>query len=382
MHGKASVLSAGLAGVCALASPTSDASAGSDTVAIAAVREALTFARIDSDPGPRAVLVRSYENGRVDSIDLSTAFGEPVVDPIDAFRKYGDAALQRIASEAPPAARLVVRADDLIVPVDLGNHHVAAGTNYPAHAGEAGVEEGPFLFAKLVTPTGPRANVSAGNALLDYEVELAWVTLDDVRDGSAPPRMGIILCNDYTDRDTLLGHIDVWNVVSGDGFTTGKSFPGYLPVGNLFVIPRDYRAFAATRELVLDVNGDVRQRSPVSAQAWGIDKLLAETWKWREKRWDHHGRQVGLLADENVLPARTMILSGTPAGTVFQDIGLAYKAKGLAAWLLRGWNESLPTHVIHAYTRDPDVRARYLQPGDRVTIRVAGLGVIDNTIIP
>jgi 2-keto-4-pentenoate hydratase/2-oxohepta-3-ene-1,7-dioic acid hydratase in catechol pathway len=189
--------------------------------------------------------------------------------------------------------------------------------------------------------------------------------------------MGVILCNDYTDREALLEHIEVWNVESGNGFTTGKSFPGYLPVGDLFVIPRDHRA-APPREITLGVNGTTRQRSLVSAQVWGIDELLVETWKRREQRWYHRGREVALLADGDVVPARTLILSGTPAGTVFQDIGPGHKAKGVASWILGGWNEPIANRVIDAYTGDPSVRALYLKPGDRVTIHADGLGVIDN----
>lgn len=372
----------GLAGACALAGPSMEAGASSDTVAISPPGEALTFARIGSDTDRRALLVLRYANGSVEAVDLSIALGKPVRDPIDAYRELGYAALLEIASSAAPTARVVVPATTLTTPVDLGSHHVAAGTNYPEHAGEAGVEDGPFLFAKLVTPTGPRDSVSVGGALLDYEVELAWVVLDDIRDGTAPAEMGVILCNDYTDRKTLLEHIDVWNVESGVGFTTGKSFPGYLPVGDLFVIPRDYRAFAATRELALEVNGVTRQRSLVAAQVWGIDELLAETWKRREQRWEHRGKDVALLADGDLLRSRTLILSGTPAGTVFQDIGAAHKAKGLASWILGGWNEPLANRVIDAYTGDPSVRARYLKPGDRATIHADGLGVIDNQIFP
>jgi 2-keto-4-pentenoate hydratase/2-oxohepta-3-ene-1,7-dioic acid hydratase in catechol pathway len=371
-----------LAAAYAIAGASIEAGGASDTVAIAPPREALTFARIGSDADLRALLVLRYENGSVEAVDLSVALDKPVRDPIEAYRELGYAPLLEIASSAAPAARVVVAAATLTMPVDLGSHHVAAGTNYPEHAGEAGVEDGPFLFAKLVIPTGPRASVSVGNALLDYEVELAWVALDDIRDGTVPAEMGVILCNDYTDRKTLLEHIDVWNVESGNGFTTGKSFPGYLPVGDLFVIPRDYRAFAAAREIALDVNGVTRQRSHVSAQVWAIDELLAETWKRREQRWEHRGGEVALLADGDVLRARTIILSGTPAGTAFQDIGLAHKAKGVASWILGGWNDPIANRVIDAYTGDPSVRALYLKPGDRVTIHADGLGVIDNQIIP
>jgi len=379
---KTTFLSAGLAGLCALGSPTHESSAANDTVEIVPASEALTFARTDSDSGPRALLVLRYQNGRVEGIDLTEALAEPIRDPIEAFREHGYENLSEIAAVGPAAARVLVPASELIVPVDLGSHHVAAGTNYPEHAGEAGVEEGPFLFTKLVSPTASRASVSVGGALLDYEVELAWVTVDDVHEGHPPAAMGVILCNDYTDRETLLRHIDVADVASGDGFTTGKGFPGYLPVGDLFVIPRDYRAFGAERELSLEVNGARRQRSTVSAQIWDIDELLRETWKRRHLRWEHRGARVGLLGDGEVLRARTLILSGTPAGTIFRDIGFKHKAQGVAAWIFGGWGTPIATHVIDAYVGAPDVRALYLQPGDRVTIRVDGLGVIDNKILP
>jgi 2,4-diketo-3-deoxy-L-fuconate hydrolase len=356
----------------------------SASVAIAPLDEALTFARVPTPDGTsRTLLVLRYAGGSVEGIDLSVALGRPVDDPIEAYRSEGYAALKALALRAEVVGRVVVPSDSLGIPIDLGRHHIAAGTNYPEHAGEAGVEDGPFLFAKLVEPTPPDAEVSAGNGLLDYEVELAWVTLEDVRDGKPPKEMGLILCNDYTDRDTLLHHVDVSDVASGKGFTTGKSFPGYLPVGDLFVIPRDYRAFAEARELRLSVNGELRQKSLVSAQVWGIDEMFAEAWKRRDQRWDHHGEQASLFADGDVVKSRTLLMSGTPAGTVFQNVGASHKVRGVAAWVFGGFRtSSVTTSVVDTYVADPAVRATYLQPGDRVTIRVDYLGTIDNQIVP
>jgi 2-keto-4-pentenoate hydratase/2-oxohepta-3-ene-1,7-dioic acid hydratase in catechol pathway len=354
----------------------------SASVAIAPLDEALTFARARSSDGTsRTLLVLRYAGGSVEGIDLSVALGRPVDDPIEAYRSEGYAALRALALRAEVVGRVVVPADTLGIPVDLGRHHIAAGTNYPEHAGEAGVEDGPFLFAKLVEPTAPDANVSAGKGLLDYEVELAWVTLEDVREGKPPKEMGLILSNDYTDRDTLLHHVDVADVASGKGFTTGKSFPGYLPVGDLFVIPRDYRAFADARELRLSVNGEPRQKSLVSAQVWGIDEIFAEAWKRRDQRWEHRGEQVSLFADGDIIKARTLLMSGTPAGTVFQNVGTSHKLRGVASWVLGGFRVPVATAVVHSYVADPAVRATYLQPGDRVTIRVDYLGTIDNEIV-
>ncbi len=353
-----------------------------NTVAIAHADQALTFARIESGAKRRVLLVLSYENGSIEAVDLSAVLGVEVEDPISVYRERGYAALRDVALQTPESARVTVAAQDLTIPVDLGSHHVAAGTNYPEHAGEAGVEDGPFLFAKLVPPTGPRATVPVGAALLDYEVELAWVALDPISEGTAPSEMGLILCNDYTDRQSLLRHVDAWDIASGKGFTTGKSFPGFLPVGDLFVIPRDHRAFAAARELRLYVNGELRQHSLVSAQVWDIDELLGQTWARRDRLWEHEGRQVSLFANGRTIEARALIMSGTPAGTIFRNIGLAHRLRGLAHWALGGFRQPLTQQVIESYLRDPHTRSRYLQPGDRVTIDVDYLGVIDNEIVP
>jgi len=352
------------------------------TVEIAPVAEALTFARVDTDGRRRVVLVERYQDDKVAAVDLSLVLARPIEDPIAVYRELGYTKLAEIVASAPTSARVVVDGTALALPLDLGTHHIAAGTNYPEHGSEAGVEDGPFLFAKLVAPTPSGAEVPVGQGLLDYEVELAWVTLDEIRDGKPPAAMGVMLCNDYTDRETLLHHLDPWNVASGKGFTTGKSFPGFLPVGDLFVIPRDYRAFGAARELELTVNGEPRQRSAVSAQIWDVDELFAEAWKRRDQHWEHRGGEVFLFADGGVIEPRTLILSGTPAGTVFQDVGLAHKLQGATSWVLGGFDRSVASHVVEAYVSDPAVRATYLKPGDVVTIRSDYLGTIRNRIVP
>ena len=351
-----------------------------DLVRIAAPTDALTFARVDVEGRQRTIAVNRFEAGVVHGLDLSLLFERPIEDPISLFLAEGyDGILARITS-APGTPIVSVPADRLTIPVDLGEHHIAAGTNYPEHAGEADVTEGPFLFPKVVRPTAAQTQVSAGDGLLDYEAELAFVTLQPIERGGVPSAIGVILCNDYTDRATLLRNVDVHDVTSGKGFTTGKSFPGYLPVGNLFVIPRDVRAFAAAIELRLWVNDAERQRSMVSAAVWNIDELIARTWDRSDVTWDHRGQHVRLIDDPRIIPERTLILSGTPAGTVFQGVGVRDKIAGLRDWLFGGWAMPLPAHVIEAYIRQASRRRAYLQPRDRVVVHVDFVGVIVNEI--
>jgi 2-keto-4-pentenoate hydratase/2-oxohepta-3-ene-1,7-dioic acid hydratase in catechol pathway len=352
------------------------------TIQIAELDEALTFARTGRDGVRRVLAVTRYQQGTVEAVDLGVALGRDVQSPIAIFLEQGYDRLRETVLGAAADARLTVPAADLVMPIDLRDHHIAVGTNFPEHAGEAGVDEGPFLFPKTVRPTGPYSPVSAGDGLFDYEVEVAWVTLEPLSADAAPAHMGVILCNDYTDRDTLLRHVDVWDIESGKGFTTGKSFPGFLPVGNLFIVPQDFRAFVAELELRLYVKGALRQRSAASEMVWDFDRIISDTFARRGVRWEHRDRQVSLLGESDVIADRTLVMSGTPHGTVFAGVGLRYQAKGLFAWLAGGWSDPLPSHVIDAYVEDARAAGAYVQPGDEVVIHVNRAGVIRNSVAP
>ena len=352
------------------------------TVAIGGLDEALTFARIGDGDARRVLAVRRWEGGTVEAVDLSKALGRAVADPISIFSELGHEALRERISSAPESARVAVPATELVAPVDLGGHHVAVGTNYPSHANEAHVVEGPFLFPKIVAPSGPRASVSAGKGLLDHEVELAFVLLGDLEPGKPTPPVGLVLANDFTDRETLLRHVDPWNPTSGKGFTTGKSVPGYLPVGALFVVPRDFRAFAAGLEMRLWVNDELRQEARIAEALWDFDRILAETRARRGVTWEHRGGRVALTDENGRLPARTLIVSGTPSGTIFRGVSLGTKLGGVARWIGNGFSRSLPSHVVDGYVADAHASGTYLKPGDRVAIHADRLGVLENTIVP
>ncbi len=351
-----------------------------DEVAIADPDVALTFARTDEGDEQRVIAVREYREGIVRGVDLSTALGRPVRDPLELVNELGYEGLLAVIAGAGPDALTSVSAERLVLPLDLRDHHVAAATNFPEHADDAGSER-PFLFAKLVAPTGPNAAVSVGEALLDYEVELAWVTLAPLGDGESPQQLGLVACNDFTDRDTLIRHIDAADIESGTGFSVGKSFPGFLPIGNLFIVPKDPRGFANELELRLYVNGELRQRSQASEMIWDLDEITRQTFAWKDHRWDHRGTPVGLLADGETIPERTLLLSGTPHGTVFAGLAAKHIVAGLGGWLASGFRGGVTDAVVAAYIADARAERAFLQPGDRVEIHVDRLGVLRNEVV-
>jgi len=351
-----------------------------DDVAIADPAEALTFARTQRDGVPHLLAVRGYRQGTIDAVDLSAVHGRPVAGVAALFREQGYDALARAIAGAAAEHLVSLPAAELVAPLDLGAAHVAAGTNYPEHAGEAGVQEGPFLFAKRVAPTRPDAPVSAGDGLLDYEVEVALVPLAPIRAGDEPAHVGLVLVNDYTDRATLLRHIDPLDVASGRGFTTGKSFPGYLPVGNLLVVPRDFRTFVPELQLELYVNGRLRQRERGGAMIWDPAELLRQTFARAGLRWQHRGAEVSLLGDGDALDEDMLLLTGTPHGTVFAGVSTAQKLRGAARWVLGGFRGSVGDGVVETYIDDARAAGIFLAPDDEVVVRVDRLGVIRNRV--
>jgi 2,4-didehydro-3-deoxy-L-rhamnonate hydrolase len=348
-------------------------------IELAPLDRALSFARIDRGAGPELFAVLRYGHDTVDAVPLTADDGTPVSDALRLFAELGyDGLRERIEQGIPQT----LETSALLQPLDLAAHHIAAGTNFTAHADESQVDGGPFLFPKLVMPTGPRAPVAATGRLLDYEVELCWVALQDLGPDDRPAHWGLLLCNDYTDRAALLRHLDPDDIGSGTGFATGKSFDGALPVGDLLVIPRDARAFAQNLLLRLYRNGELRQDAPYRLAIWEIDDILDQAWQRHDTTWAHAGAQVGLFAQRGVLPARTLILSGTPDGTVFQGISTMQKLRGAMRWIAGGFDGALTDAVIETYIADAQAQRSFLQPGETVLIRSDWLGSIENRIEP
>jgi 2-keto-4-pentenoate hydratase/2-oxohepta-3-ene-1,7-dioic acid hydratase in catechol pathway len=374
---------AGLLALAACGSESPPSEPPTRSVSVAALDEALTFARADLDGDIRLLAVREAQLDAVLAVDLTAALEGAPRDPIELLETldaldYDEIVALIQAGEQEHAVR--VRLDDLTLPVELTGQHVAAGTNFADHAEEATVEDGPFLFAKLVQPTPFRSSVAAGDALLDYEVELAFVCLQPTPLDQPLRRMGLILANDFTDRAALLRLVDPSDVTSGKGFTTGKSKPGYLPVGNLFVVPRDLRSFVSGIELRLWVGDELRQSAPMSYAIWDLDEILAQTSLASDRTWDHLGSPVRLPLDDSVLPARTLLLAGTPGGTVFAGVPKRTMVAGASRWLAGGWGQPLTARVVESYIKSQRKARSYLQPGDRVIIAVDRLGLIETTI--
>lgn len=345
-----------------------------DNLRIAERAEALTFARFLSAGEPHVLLVDSVRDGKVSGIDLQQQLPGSANDPIDLFNQFGYQVLQ--ALEGP---RVTVKLSDLILPFTGTDNQVAVGINYPAHGVEADVDDS-FLFPKRTVATPFRSSVPAANHLLDYEIELGFVLLEDLPRGVEPEYVGLVLATDYTDRAALVRHARLTDVSSGEGFTQGKSAPGFMPVGNLLVIPKFFRAYYRTLELGLWYNGELRQEAHPVEMSWDFGRIIDETFARENRRWRWNGETVRLPVENGVIPARTLILSGTPAGVIYQAPTFRQLFVGFSEMFFTLQWTNLQS-VIEPFLREEYRSGRYLKSGDVVQMKADGLGSIDNTIV-
>ena len=319
-------------------------------IGIAGAEEALTFARYRKNGDLKILLINNYQEGIVVGVDLNDYFKTDQVDPIDLFNTHGYSAILSAASSASHLAS--VSAMELEIPFEPKGQHIGIGANYLAHAKESKAGDEPFVFPKAVEATHFTSEISMRESpRLDYEGELGFVALEDISPGTVFPEfMGLVLCNDFTDRWTLVRQLKMRAPMGTTGFPDGKGKDGFLPIGNLFVIPRDLEAFYPEIELNLYVNGRLRQKAKVDLMIWEPEKIIKQI--FLRSQWDFHSDRgrVSLLPESGNISAGTIILSGTPAGVIFRPVNI--------------WNRSL-----------------YLAMGDEVVMRSEQMGILRNTII-
>ena len=273
---------------------------------------------------------------------------------------------------------------------------VAAGLNYATHAEEVGGGD-VFVFPKPAAPTPPYGDVPLPEhvALLDYEVELAFVLLSDLRLGELPPeaelleRLAFFVANDVTNREPILRNAALSG--PGTGYVEAKGQPGFLPTGPWMV--RGSELFAALAacgaqglglELAVDEGRGFAPRQAASTERMILDVRAFLARIGEEVRrsglrspmpFERSGetRYYPLAQDAEAprLPAGSLVLTGTPDG-------VALRVPNRAALTLRALLRL--RSPFEQLVREERARAAaggpggYLEPGDRVRARIDGLG--------
>ena len=320
-----------------VSAPVVDGVREDQAVAIADLSQALTFARTES----ALILVSAHEGDRLRGINLTEIYGD-VTEDLFSFLEMFDASSFRETNAKIESFSI----NELLQPANYSYPGVAAGTNFREHAEEVYSDDPPFLFPKLVE-AGPWNQTVPFVSRLDFEAEICAFPLDAVRPNQPRPRFGFVLCNDFTDRWSLVSEIDLDEPLGRTGFATGKGCNGCLPTGYLVVIPKDpdfYRSISAE----LFVNDRRLQAFGLSEMILSLDEIVDKALRDADMLYQRGDNAVPLLPS-NHIPKGTLILTGTGAGVLFKPLNI--------------WGQHF-----------------YLQAGDVVRTQATYLGHLNNRI--
>ncbi|WP_421577771.1 fumarylacetoacetate hydrolase family protein [Shinella sp. M31] len=201
----------------------------------------------------------------------------------------------------------------------VGNF-IAVGLNYADHAAESGmaVPAEPVLFNKAPSCIGGPDDtilIPRGSEKTDWEVELAVVIGERAsyvsEDDALNYVAGYCVCNDISER--------AYQIERGGQWTKGKGCPTFGPIGPWLVTEDEVDT--SDLAMTLSVNGELVQNGSSSTMVFKVPFLV------------HYISQFMILEPGDV------ITTGTPPG-----VGMGMKPP------------------------------RYLKPGDRMEVSIAGLG--------
>ena len=351
--------------------------------AVASLDTAITLAQRQrrSDGTVATYLVIGLGPDGVQMIDLAELGAEALDDPFAALASLPEGALRpALLAEAPI---LTFALADMLPAAGPGTRHIATGTNFAAHAEEAG-STGVFQFPKF-GPSSPAVTTvrAKPGALLDYEVELCLRfdrPVASAEDFDAAVK-GLFLCGDFTDRATLARMADPDNLDSGRGFSDAKSGEDFFPSGALLVIPRDLAAFVAQERMTTAVNGQPRQDARGREMTLDFRALAEKALTDRDRaRFLYQGSVHRLSPTGRITPGMAL-MSGTAEGVIFTGPTRADMIEGLLDWALGGGRAAVRDAVVERFIANELASGHFLQPGDRVEFASSRLGTIRVDVI-
>lgn len=171
---------------------------------------------------------------------------------------------------APTGNRVPLEHSSLLCPV-TPTKVLGVGKNYRAHAREMGGDapSEPLLFSKLVSSlVGPGATVilPAESQRVDHEGELGVII------GRPCRRVAVREALDFVFGYTIVCDVTARDLQARDGqWTRAKGFDTFCPVGPVIATSLD----PAVLEVILTVNGELRQRGATREMVFNIAELVS-----------------------------------------------------------------------------------------------------------
>lgn len=358
------------------------------------------------------VAVRALHSGGRPLCDQPAQRAEAIVQLRHALRSLDDPATGYGPVETIAAADLASR---ILAPVptepawlaaqadpDARIYIVGAGLNYDDHAKETGISE-EILFPKPTLPTGPYATLAqvpkvdgkqGSVCLLDYEVEIAFVLLEDLDLRAVPggtflwDKLAFFAVNDVSDREPIV-------LDRTRGYTRAKARPGFLPSGPWLVagwnlVPRTKEGGTEPLLLSLSTREASKVPSPWVQRQYASSgdmtigpRVILDSLQYRDPAAEACRRNGAVCSMKDVdgidrpmqhdglLPAGSIVLTGTPGGTAIKEPPLATK---LGYFLRANLDLARARELAVADLTGHRSELGYLEPGDEVDQTVGLLG--------
>jgi 2,4-diketo-3-deoxy-L-fuconate hydrolase len=348
---------------------------------IKALEDALTLSRFKKGGEVHTLAVLNDNGESITGVDISLELNRYDLNSFDVIKNLAFDDVVNIVRSNPK--KVTVKYTDLL-PSVAGDEHLAIGINYAEHGKETGQVK-PFMFPKFVKtdPVIHELNYTKG-WLLDHEVELGIVfpsavcSVEDLNRSM----VGFLVVNDFTDRASLMRKMDSQNVTGGKGFPDAKSKKGFLPTGPYLVIPKDWHAFVQEIQLKLTVNGEVRQIGSAKDMVWNIKKIIEKSLSMKGENKSYYQGKMVKLFEGDCIPANCIIITGTPAGVVFNSPSKGFIIGRVTKYIFTGgfFSSKMHPYILKQYLKKELKNPRYLKPGDRIETSISYLGTINTEV--
>lgn len=293
------------------------------------------FATFLINDGHHAAVLRSSDGAYIDLTEAGLC-----ASVLALIGRWGELR-QKVQDEiVNPRAPVIPGAAKRLAPIPTPRRNIfCVGKNYREHAVEFGrsgfdggakggdeVPEYPIIFSKMPSsvsaPGDPIPSAADPYGTVDYEGELAIIIGQGGKGIRAQDAMthvfGYTILNDVTAREVQKRHKQ---------WLLGKGPDGFCPMGP-DIVTSDEVGDVQALELTTHVNGELRQRAKVGDLIFSIPVLI-----------EIISRAITLMPGD-------IIATGTPAG-----VGIGF---------------------------DPP---RYLWAGDKVSVAITGLGILENPVV-
>ncbi len=366
--------------------------------------DSLSFSSIQKTNGQHLIQVLSINKGEVSYIDLSDTLKTQETSPFSLFKDKNFEEVQLKLSQIKSKPEKIAYSQ-LKSPLTFNKHHLCAGLNYSDHAAESGQKNELVLFPKWGEVAQQQTRIaynpqSTLPELLDYEVELGIVFNRDIYKPEDIDKSiaALLLTNDFSDRAPQIFYYgDVENHESYS-FTAAKSKNNYALISPVVVIPKDWKTFAQNLKMSLSVKGERKQSSSTSQMSLPIEEMLklalSDT---SQKKWPllkddgvnlDKQNEITLLPQtkngQNYMPAGTLFMTGTPAGTLFQKPSATEIVKAIFNIPFidsKIPNLSLKKKLKIALIENLATQGRYLKPNDEIESEIENLGSLRFSIV-